>query len=207
MKKILPTLLAVALSTTVFAQTNDMIGKQNVGSKKLYIHNSIPAGCQYTITRAATTWNAVTPKAQLVWTNYITTRAYAYNTTALKNASTASNTFDVQFESGKLDDLNALAQTFYRVATTSTNLTDGDVIANVDKLGILYCNPDATKIPMTQVDFEYVMLHETGHVWGLGHDTVNTDAVVAPPKYWGPASAKRTLTTNDSGRLSTRYGM
>ena len=36
MKKILPTLLAVALSTTVFAQTNDMIGKQNVGSKKLY---------------------------------------------------------------------------------------------------------------------------------------------------------------------------
>jgi predicted Zn-dependent protease len=103
-------------------------------------------------------------------------------------------------------DLYALAQTFYRVGTSSTNLTDGDVIANIDKLPILYCNPDATKIPMTQVDFEYVMLHEIGHVWGLGHDRVNTDAVVAPPKYWGPQSAKRTLTTNDSGRLKFQYG-
>jgi predicted Zn-dependent protease len=206
MQKALLALILIISSTEALAQSNDLIGKQNVGSKKLYIHSSIPSGCQYTITRAAATWNAVTTKAQLVWTNYIATRAYAYNTTTKKNTSTISNTFDVQFESGTLDDLNALAQTFYRVGTSSTNLTDGDVIANIDKLPILYCNPDATKIPMTQVDFEYVMLHEIGHVWGLGHDTVNTDAVVAPPKYWGPQSAKRTLTTNDSGRLKFQYG-
>jgi hypothetical protein len=60
-------------------------------------------------------------------------------------------------------------------------------------------------IPMTQVDFEYIMLHETGHVWGLEHDTVNTNAIVAPPKYWGPQSANRTLTASDSGRLKSNY--
>jgi hypothetical protein len=39
----------------------------------------------------------------------------------------------------------------------------------------------------------------------LEHDTVNTNAIVAPPKYWGPQSANRTLTANDSGRLKSNY--
>lgn len=208
MRTVTIALFAIAFSSPVFAQTlpsNDISGKQTVGSKKLYIHSSIPSGCQYTVTNAAATWNAVTPKAQLVWTNYIATRAWAYNTTTKKNASTSSNNFDVQFEMGKLDDLNAMAQTYRRYGANFTIHTDADVIANIDKTAIFYCNPDSTRIPMTQVDFEYIMLHEIGHVWGLEHDTVNTNAIVAPPKYWGPQSANRTLTANDSGRLKFNY--
>lgn len=206
MKKFVAAMVLFAFPVVASGQSNDIIGKQSTMTRKIFIHSSIPSGCQYTFTNAATTWNGANTKARLVWTNYISTRAYSYNASTGKNVSTSSNTVDTQVEAGKLDDFNNLGQTSYR--GSGTNLTDGDVIINIDKLStVLACPVNPASLTSTQVDLEYSMLHELGHVWGLGHDTVNTDAVVAPPKYWGPASAKRTLTTSDSGRLRTQYGV
>ena len=93
---------------------------------------------------------------------FASNKAFSYNSTTLK-VSTSSNTFDTQVEAGKLDDLNALAETHFR--GSGATLTDGDPMINIDKLNILYCNPTASAMPGNQVDLEYVILHELGHVW------------------------------------------
>lgn len=196
-------------SGSALAQSNDIIGKQDLSSRNIWIQNSVPSGCRYTFTNAASTWTNSRANVRYVWSGYKTNYAYNYDASVNRNLSTASNTLDTQVEVGWMDGMaNNLAEVHYRVRGTATNpynLTDGDVIINNTKLNILWCNP-STAVPSNSVDMEYVMLHELGHVWGLGHDTVNTDAIVAPPKYYGPPSAKRALTSNDIGRATFLYG-
>jgi hypothetical protein len=212
-------LVAIGLSSSSFAQSNDLIGKQVTTTRKFWINNNVPVGCRSAVYLAAMTWASSTFKAGFTWAGYTSAAAYATNASGV-NVSQTTNTLDTVSEVGNMDagNVNAWGQVAYRVAagsgTANPNykFSDGDHLINTNKIATgFYCGTSAT-VPSAQRDMQSHTLHELGHVWGLDHD--QTDIAVPPAttgvtvmyQYGVPGTSTRALHDKDRGRMTTLYG-
>jgi hypothetical protein len=205
--------LAVLSPATASAQTfpaNDIIGKQESRSRKFWINNNVPAACQRPVYDAMITWNAATPNVNFVWSGY--TNAFARSLdSAGKSVSTSSNTVDHWIEMGATQNVDAFGELAHRYRNLSTGsygtyvFYDGDHVINSDKQSSFYCGSLAT-IPADKRDMQSHTLHESGHSWGLDHDTGDTTGVTAMYRYgqWGKAT--RALHDRDIRRTIHIYG-
>jgi hypothetical protein len=212
-------LVAIGLSSSSLAQSNDLIGKQVTTTRKYWINNNVPVGCRNAAYLAAMAWASSTFKAGFTWAGYTSATAFAPNASGV-NVTQTTNTLDTVSEVGALDtvNVNAWGQTNYRVAagsgTANPNwkFSDGDHLINANKIATgFYCGTSTT-VPSAQRDMQSHTLHELGHVWGLDHDL--TDIAVAPAttgvtvmyQYGVTGVTTRVLHAKDIGRMTTLYG-
>jgi hypothetical protein len=93
---------------------------------------------------------------------------------------------------------DVLAETFITSQPDTGYILDADVVFNSEDQ--FFANP--TDLTPTSFDVRYVMLHENGHVAGLGH-SLNPAAVMYPS--FSPGIVGHGLTKDDKDALSLLY--
>ncbi len=102
-----------------------------------------------------------------------------------------------------------LATTVWENASDSEKIIKGDIILNTE--AYFFFDANTSELPPTPlmqvVDAETILLHEFGHLLGLGHVEVksDTESVMHPRTFIGPQTSFRTLSAGDIENARTLY--
>lgn len=198
MKLVCLALIAASFSSAANAQT--VSAKWATLTKPVFIHTTMPSGCDTDVGRAVTAWNNAGAKFTYTFdraTNLTTTRG------------TASSVAYPVIEDGTTSSSAALMTT-YRYTTGST-ITETDIIVKAEYLwynsdqsgGKFHCTPTGTAAPSTKYDYQTAISHELGHAFGMDHGGSTSCIMYAS---LGLATMRRTACSTEATAMRTAYG-
>ena len=191
-------LLGLAAPAVVHAYTLEGPRWPSNGQVVMYVQLGTPAG---TLTDGSKSWNAVAESALAIWNPCLGSGVqFAVGASTIsnvqgdhKNSVFFSNS---AFGSGFGDD--TLAITVYTSNSAGTQFTEADVVVNNANTFDSYRGPFDTGQPY---DLRRVLVHEFGHVLGLGHAAQGTVAIMEPV-----ISEIDTIEADDIAGVESIYG-
>ena len=191
--------LFFASSFQVSAQK--LVGKFPVSSKTFQIYSGMPPQCDAPTKAAATTWNGANVRFTL------SSAGMSMYNPSLNDATNSQ----INIGARPMPNPSYAALADYSVTAYSNNLytfSDVDIIVNENYLfydNRFYCG--ISMPPSHQLDYQTMMLHEMGHVYGIDDYGVPYDSRMV---MWGAGpgwgNIRRVLTQIDIDNATTLYG-
>lgn len=182
----------------------------SVNSRAVKINTSIPAACDTPSANAAATVNAIGANFQLTGTGTWFTSAYY-------GATGDPEFINIQDASG----MTAIMQTIFSYYDNPTPPDKAiDAVIAVDAGRIYYAGTTDVQQPGDffcgsyipaggigqAIDYQSAMLHEFGHIMGMGHRTDGTTGPCVMTQYLPAGQIKRSFCSDESNLMLGFYG-
>ena len=182
----------------------------DVSSRAVKINNSLPAACDTPSANAAATVNAIGAKFQLTGTGTWFTSTYY-------NADQDPDFVNVQDASG----MTAIMRTifyYYDYPTPPDKAIDATIAvdssriyyagtSDVQQAGDFFCGSYIPAGGIGQlIDYESAILHEFGHIMGMGHRSDGSTGPCVMTQYLPAGQIKRSFCSDESNLMLGFYG-
>jgi hypothetical protein len=181
-----------------------------VSSKAVKINTAIPAGCDTPSANAAATINGIGAKFQLTGTG-------TWFTSTRYSATQDPDFINIEDASG----MTAIMQTnfyYYDYPRPPDQAIDATIYVDTNRIyyagtsdaqqsGDFFCSSYVPAGGIGQlIDYQSAMLHEFGHIMGMGHRTDGTTGPCVMTKYLPAGQIKRSFCSDEANLMLGFYG-